>query len=81
MYFLEKYHDNQYTYSNDADVNFDVDVQKRKELLAQPNHTVCPETVNQWALLQLFIRRRQLPPAMSKQKKITQILIRPVQLC
>ena len=36
MYFLEKYNDNQYTYSNDADVNFDADVQKRKELLIQP---------------------------------------------
>ena len=36
MYFLEKYNDNQYTYSNDADVNFDADVQKRKESLAQP---------------------------------------------
>ena len=36
MYFLEKYNDNQYSYSNDADVNFDADVQKRKESLAQP---------------------------------------------
>ena len=36
MYYLEKYYDSQYTYSNDADVNFDADVQKRKELLAQP---------------------------------------------
>ena len=36
MFFLEKYYDTQYTYSNDADVNFDADVQKRKELLFQP---------------------------------------------
>ena len=36
MYFSEKYYDNQYTYSSDSDVNFDADVQKRKELLAQP---------------------------------------------
>ena len=36
MYFLEKYYDTQYTYSNDADVNSYADVQKRKELLAQP---------------------------------------------
>ncbi len=36
MYYLEKYYDTQYTYSNDADVNFDADVQKRKDLLIQP---------------------------------------------
>ena len=36
MYYLEKYCDNQSISSNDADVNFDADVQKRKELLAQP---------------------------------------------
>ena len=36
MYYLEKYYDNQSISSNNADVNFDADVQKRKELLAQP---------------------------------------------
>ena len=36
MYYLEKYYDTQYTYSNDADVNFDADVQKREELSVQP---------------------------------------------
>jgi hypothetical protein len=36
MYCLEKYYDNQSISSNNADVNFDADVQKRKEPLAQP---------------------------------------------
>ena len=36
MYFLEKYYDNQSISSNNADVNFDADVQKRKELSVQP---------------------------------------------
>ena len=36
MYCLEKYCDNQSISSNNADVNFDADVQKRKESLAQP---------------------------------------------
>ena len=36
MYYLEKYYDNQSISSNNADVNFDADVQKRKEPLAQP---------------------------------------------
>jgi hypothetical protein len=35
MYYLEKYYDSQYTYLNDADVNFDADVQKSKEVLVQ----------------------------------------------
>ena len=36
MYYHEKYYDSQYNHSNDADVNFDVDVQKRKQPLTQP---------------------------------------------
>ena len=36
MYYLEKYYDNQSISSNNADVNFDADVQKREELLVQP---------------------------------------------
>ena len=36
MYYLEKYCDNQSISSNNADVNFDADVQKRAELSVQP---------------------------------------------
>ena len=36
MYYLEKYCDNQSISSNNADVNFDADVQKREELSVQP---------------------------------------------
>ena len=36
MYCLEKYCDNQSISSNNADVNFDADVQKREELSVQP---------------------------------------------
>ena len=36
MYYLEKYSDNQSISSNNADVNFDADVQKREELSVQP---------------------------------------------
>jgi hypothetical protein len=36
MYYPEKYYDNQPISSNNADVNFDADVQKRGELLVQP---------------------------------------------
>ena len=36
MYYLEKYPDNQSISSNNADVNFDADVHKRKKLLVQP---------------------------------------------
>ena len=32
MYYLEKHYDNQSISSNNADVNFDADVQKREEL-------------------------------------------------
>ena len=45
MYYLEKYYDTQYTHSNDADVNFDADVQKRKELLAQPTSDVLARNI------------------------------------
>ena len=36
MYYLEKYCVNQPISSNNADVNFDADVQKREELSVQP---------------------------------------------
>ena len=36
MYYLEKYADKQFISSNNADVNFDADVQKREELSVQP---------------------------------------------
>ena len=36
MYYLEKFYDIQSFSSNNADVNFGADVQKREDLLVQP---------------------------------------------
>ena len=85
MYYLEKYYDNQSTSSNNADVNFDADVQIREELSAQPIPNATRRNLQSMGFTPIIhsaaANCQQLPPAIRKQKKITEILIRPVQLC
>ena len=81
MYYLEKHYDNQSISSNNADVNFDADVQKREELLVQSIPDATRRNLQSMGFSPIIHSAQQLPPAMRKQKKIIQFLIRPVQLC
>ena len=81
MYYLEKYYDNQSISSKNADVNFDADVQKREEVSVQPIPDATRRNLQSMGFTPIIHSAAAISTGMRKQKKITQILIRPVQLC
>ena len=81
MYFLEKYNDNQYTYSNDADVNFDADVQKRKESLAQPKPDGLSRNRESMGFTPIIHSAAAISTGNEEAEENYPNLIRPVQLC